>query len=378
MNKKIILSLSGGETSGMLAYNLFTSGFDVTYLFANTGLENNETLDFIHNMEKEWGISVVWLEAVVNPKHGQGITHRVTSYEKAFRANQYKDPDHPYHAFVRKSGIPNQTYKQCSDRLKQLVIEDYKKKNGLSGVKHALGMRFDEPRRVFPPAGRKVLDLLKHDDNGYHFRSDQRNIELRNLNKLIAKGVEHKPVTDSYELAWISFSGAVVNKKFVEQVSSKKLANKFSDANLTMDNVRAVEGYVKKINDFNLCYPLYDMYEQDKQDVKEFWSNQSFGLGLEDHEGNCQTCWKKSDKKLWLLAIEHPERFEAFRWLEQQYQNVKPNNNGNPRLFFRKHRSVDMIIGESKLYDAYTLRKMIGANPELDAGCSESCEAYGE
>lgn len=82
MNKKMVLSLSGGETSGMLAYNLFTSGFDVTYIFANTGLENDETLDFINSMEKEWGIKVVWLEAVVNPKHGVGITHRVTSYEK--------------------------------------------------------------------------------------------------------------------------------------------------------------------------------------------------------------------------------------------------------------------------------------------------------
>lgn len=334
--KKIILSLSGGETSGMLAYNLFTSGFDVTYLFANTGLENNETLDFIHNMEKEWGISVVWLEAVVNPKHGQGITHRVTSYEKAFRANQYKDPEHPYHAFVRKSGIPNQTYKQCSDRLKQLVIEDYKKKNGLTGVKHALGMRFDEPNRVCSAPVRKAIEATPFDD--FDFRCKHRNDNLEKLEAMISLG-----------------------KLSVEP-----------------SQLEAIKNYVKKIDKFNLCYPLYDMYEQDKQDVKEFWSNQSFSLGLEDHEGNCQTCWKKSDKKLWLLAIEHPERFEAFAWFEKQYQNVKPNNNGNPRLFFRKHRSVEMIIGESKLYDAYTLRKMIGANPELDAGCSESCEAYGD
>lgn len=336
MKKKIILSLSGGESSGVLAYNLFTSGFDVVYIFANTGLENNETLDFIHNMEKEWGVNVVWLEAVVNPKHGEGITHRVTSYEKAFRANQYKDSDHPYHAFIRKCGIPNQTYKQCSDRLKQLVIEDYKKKNGLQGVKHALGMRLDEPNRVCPAQVRKAIEKTPFDD--FDFRNEYRNENIEKLEAMVELG---------------------------------KLELEDGQLNL-------IQNYVKKINRFNLCYPLYDMYQQDKQDVKEFWSNQPFGLGLEDHEGNCQTCWKKSDKKLWLLAIEQPERFEAFKWFENQYKDIKPNRNGNPRLFFRKHRSVDMIIGESKLFDAYTLRKMIGANPELDAGCSESCEAYGE
>lgn len=165
---------------------------------------------------------------------------------------------------------------------------------------------------------------------------------------------------------------------FRGKLSSINLQELISKSDLCEDEIAKVKSYYKKINKYNLCYPLHDLYKQDKQDVKEFWSNQPFGLGLEDHEGNCQTCWKKSDKKLWLLAIEKPERFEAFAWFEKKYQNVKPNKNGNPRFFFRKHRSAEMIIGESELFDAYTLRKMIGANPEMDAGCSESCEAYGE
>lgn len=336
MREKIILSLSGGLSSGMLGYDLYTTGFDVIYIFANTGLENNETLDFINRMEKEWGIEVVWLEAVVNPDHGKGITHRVTNYKDAFRANQYKHSGHPYHAFVRKSGIPNQTYKQCSDRLKQLVIEDYKKNNGLSGVKHALGMRFDEPNRVCSSSVRKAIRKTGFDD--FDFRNKFRESNLEKLKIMISLG----------------------------------------KINLDDSDLKLIQSYVKKISKYNLCYPLYDMYEKDKQDVNEFWSNQPFGLELEDHEGNCQTCWKKSDKKLWLLAVEHPERFEAFAWFEQQYKNVKKNRDGTQRLFFRKHRSVEMIIGESKLYDAYTLRKMIGANPEIDAGCTESCEAYSD
>ena len=328
-NKKIILSLSGGESSGVLAYDLFTAGYDVVYLFANTGLENNETLDFVKAMEDNWGIQVVWLEAVVNPEYGKGITHRVTSYEKAFRVNQYKELNHPYHAFIRKHGIPNATYKQCSDRLKELVIEDYKKKNGLKGVKHALGMRLDEPNRVCPAVVRKILE--KTDFNGCHLRG---------------------------------------------KLSKLNLQEAISKSNLSDHDIDKLSNYVKKIKKYNICYPMHDLFKKDKQDVKEFWASQTFGLKLEDHEGNCQTCWKKSAKKLHLLALEHPERFEPFAWFEKMYQHVKPNSNGNPRYFFRGHKSTDMILGEAKLMDAYMLRKLIGANPEQDAGCSESCEPY--
>ena len=336
--KKIILSLSGGESSGFLAYDLFTFGYDVIYLFANTGLENNETLDFVKAMEDNWGIKVVWLEAVVNPEHGKGITHRVTSYEKAFRVNQYKGENHPYHAFVRKHGIPNATYKQCSDRLKELVIEDYKKKNGLKGVKHALGMRFDEPNRVCPAPVRKAIAKTPFDD--FDFRCKERLINLEKLK-------------------------AMINLNKLSFVKS-----------LTQSDVKLIYSYVNKIEKYNLCYPMYDLFKKDKQDVKEFWANQFFGLELEDHEGNCQTCWKKSAKKLHLLALEHPERFEPFAWLEKMYQHVKPNSNGNPRYFFRGHKSAEMILGESKLMDAYMLRKLIGTNPEQNAGCAESCEPY--
>lgn len=297
-------------------------GFSVICVYANTGLENDETLDFINKCDKYFDLGVNWIEAVVH--ENKGNTHRVVSYETAFRVKDYKHPDHPYHAHVRKNGIPNQTYKQCSDRLKQIPIEHWKKVNGYSGLKHALGMRADEHNRVLPANIRKAL-------SGF--------------------GVDVE--------AFISSENRL---SMLEGVDS--------------DTLKIASSYDKKRKKFGLVYPFYEWLNIDKQDINDWWDDMPFNLALEEHEGNCQTCWKKSNNKLSLLAIEHPERFEAMKWFEDNYSHVKPNNNGERRVFFRGNRSAEMIIGEVSLYDAFTLRKMIGLNKDADSGCSESCEAY--
>ena len=122
---------------------------------------------------------------------------------------------------------------------------------------------------------------------------------------------------------------------------------------------------------------MIDWFPMTKGDVNDFWDEQPFNLELEAHKGNCATCWKKSDKKLHLIALEQPEKFEAFNWFEKTYKHVKPNTkNGMDRVFFRKHLNSKMIIGEAQLMDAYMLRKLIGANIDEESGCAESCNGY--
>lgn len=277
--EKLFVSFSGGKTSAYMSREIlarYNDRYDIRFVFANTGLELEETLKFVDRCDREFNLDLIWVEAVINPKHGIGITHKIVDFKTAARKGE------PFEAHIAKSGIPNANKPQCSDRLKALAIEHYKKSILWKGCKHAIGIRSDE-------VGRK------------------------------------------------------------------------SDSS------------VKK---YNICYPLCDWFETDKIDVNDFWEGMPFTLELEEHEGNCMTCWKKSDKKLWLLALEHPERFEFMCNMEEKYQGVKPNDNGTPRVFFRKNRRALDIIAEAQLYDAYTLRKMIGADTDSSAGCSESCEAY--
>jgi hypothetical protein len=337
----IVLSVSGGQTSMMMAGLLKAQlpFHNIVCIFANTGCENDETLDFIHQCDKAFGLNVIWIEAVTNPEHGKGVTHRLTDYENAYRARQYKELDHPFHAHIRKNGIPNMSRPQCSDRLKEAAIEHYKKIHNLKGAPHSLGMRADEPLRVMPKSIRNILD----------------NIDTT-LDDFLA--MEHQTRLNTYTSSahgyWAIESG--------DDAEYQTFAN-----------------YCGKLRKYNLHYLLSNAWCLDKQDVQTFWEEMPFRLALEEHQGNCQTCWKKSDKKLFLLAHEDGQNFEAFAWFEATYANVKPQGIGN--VFFRKNRSSDMIMGEAALLDKHTLRKMvIKSHGHFDApnsdGCGSSCESY--
>jgi len=296
-------------------------------IFANTGMENEETLEFLDRCDKEYGLNIIWIEAVVH-EHGKGNTYRITNFKDAYRINQYKDPLHPFHAHVKKNGIPNATYPQCSDRLKEQVIESYKKANGLSGARQALGFRADESNRAM---SRPVKNTLES----------------------IGVSTEIFRATECHD-------------------SRMKMVSGF-DA----DKLELIKRYSLKLKKYNLVFPMVDWFPMDKEDVNDFWEDQPFNLELEAHMGNCATCWKKSDKKLHLIALENPEKYQAFKWFEETYKHIKPNTkNGQDRVFFRKHRSSDMIIGEAQLMDAYMLRKLIGANIDEESGCAESCNGY--
>ena len=142
--EKIIVSFSGGKTSAYMSIHLkkfYSDKYEFIFIFANTGQECEETLKFIDKCDKEFSLNVVWIEAVVNPQHGKGITHKIVSFDTASRNGE------PFEAHIAKSGIPNANKPQCSDRLKALPIEHYKKINNLIGIKHCIGIRKDEERR---------------------------------------------------------------------------------------------------------------------------------------------------------------------------------------------------------------------------------------
>ena len=87
VNKKklLVCTFSGGRTSAfmglMLKNNPKYKDFDKVFVFANTGKEKIETLDFIDRCDREWGLNVVWLEADVVSKKGVGTSFKIVNYE---------------------------------------------------------------------------------------------------------------------------------------------------------------------------------------------------------------------------------------------------------------------------------------------------------
>lgn len=121
-----------------------------------------------------------------------------------------------------------------------------------------------------------------------------------------------------------------------------------------------------------IVYPFAHWWPTTKPEVNEFWEEQPFTLELEEYEGNCMVCWRKSDPKLIRIAKSAPHRFEFNRRMESQYGQ---NQWGGKRsLFFRGHKTVQDIFAMAALLTPSPA--MLVNRPDDDSGCSESCEVF--
>lgn len=115
----------------------------IVFVFANTGLENEETLDFVEKCDKHFNLNVRWVEAYVVEGKGNGTIHRMTNYNSASRKGE------PYRAIVEKYGIANQAHPHCTRELKERPIKSFGR-SYFEGEKYhtAIGIRSDEFDRI--------------------------------------------------------------------------------------------------------------------------------------------------------------------------------------------------------------------------------------
>lgn len=286
--ERLFVSFSGGKTSALMARILKASlppRVQTAFIFANTGEEDDRTLDFVDYCDREFDLNLVWVESVVHHGRRKGSTHRVVSYETAHRRRDYKTS--PFGEVCRKYGIPNPAFPHCTRELKLTPMTAYVRQElgwDAGSYYTALGIRADEIDRM-----NSRRDVLK------------------------------------------------------------------------------------------LVYPLVPMQIK-KPHVNAFWSRQSVTLEVPEHRGNCVTCWKKTDRKLFTLAQANPHDFDNFAY----YETLNPCPAGGPRRFFRKERDTTALLKQAATAEfkpftdpTFSLRN---ATPDLDlaSGCTDSCDIYAE
>jgi len=282
--KRLLVSFSGGETSAFMAQWLWRhkrDQYDMAFVFANTGQENEETLDFVQQCSDAFGFPVVWVEAVVDPESGKGTRHRIVDHATASRNGE------PFEDAIAKYGIPNQSTPHCTRELKERPITSYARSLWGSDYNTAIGIRADEFDRV--------------------------------------------------------------NERYKER---------------------------------RLVYPLVSDMPMTKPKVNFWWSQQAFRLQLKGYEGNCKTCWKKSNNKLMTIAKEHHNAFDWMRDMEKKYGEFVPDSRlqkiqargGSVQLpirFFRGHRSCDDIINEAAEWNGSVVDDAAVGQLDID-----SCEVF--
>lgn len=246
--KNLLVSVSGGRSSAVMAHHIATSEkyseYNKLYVFANTGREREETLVFIDQMSKNFGIKIHWIEAEPFSKE----KFKIVDFVSACRIGK---PFRSVIGFANKNvrtGLPNQGTPYCSSRLKSEPIHKFAKT--IFGKKYitAIGFRYEDmPKRI----------------------------------------------------SWAE----------IKEEKSR---------------------IFPLITDFDL--PLT------QKDVHNRLIEIGIDLGIASSLGNCDLCWKKSDKKL-IEAIVHGVDVDFWRELENQYND----------RFFRGNRSVDDLVKLSKL-----------------------------
>jgi 3'-phosphoadenosine 5'-phosphosulfate sulfotransferase (PAPS reductase)/FAD synthetase len=141
------VSFSGGRTSGYMLWRVLQSNgglpdnCEVT--FANTGKEDEATLEFVRECAENWGVPITWLEYRNNER---GFA--VVDFDSASRNGE------PFEAIIRKRNyLPNPVTRFCTAEMKIRVIHKYLRtlnwyEDCDDGWDQMIGIRADEQRRV--------------------------------------------------------------------------------------------------------------------------------------------------------------------------------------------------------------------------------------
>lgn len=301
MKKRLLVSFSGGRTSAYMTWwilNVWESRheYDIVVVFANTGKEREETLEFVRNCDIHFGFNTIWIEAVFH-EYGTGATFRVVNFETASRNGE------PFEAMIAKLGIPNSEFKHCTRELKTVPITKYVRSIGWENKTYetAIGFRIDEPKRW---SGKKAVS---------------------------AKTKRH-------------------------------------------------------------LYPFVYLHPVTKPQVIGWWKFQKFDLMLDDHEGNCDLCYKKNEPKLIAILAKYPNKGDWWSNMEKLYENFIPEQRGTkfkpPFRFYREHQTISDLRRKVEKYfegvdmdDATTVNVYMdallhGYSPKQYRLCNESCEAF--
>lgn len=162
-----VVSFSGGRTSALMLKLILEryNRKDIKILFANTGKERNETYDFIHKIEKEWSIDVVWLEyqRIKTDKNLTKLlkTKRMTAYADKqdnmhwFKianydtAKRHLDDEGSFdHLLNWTKSLPNPIQRSCTAQLKIKTMQRYLWSVGIHSFVNHIGFRYDEIDRI--------------------------------------------------------------------------------------------------------------------------------------------------------------------------------------------------------------------------------------
>lgn len=344
--KTHVINFSGGRTSARLICEierLRKSGEwtePVEYLFADTTAEHPKTYEFIKELVKQTGINLTCVRAKISKELGVGTSYEVIPLDNIGHSlSVWKDMLEAYSSPFNPGGG------FCTDMLKSIPSDKYcAEKYGKDGFYKWIGYRADEAKRAW---GHEIYSgLLKVGLD----QQDALNLMTSCLNSSDVKQIASDAVCDTVD-AFNPEKSSKLAEKIVSKVSKIKKAG------------------------FRFMFELLD---DEKEDVKAFWREMPFDLEIEEHLGNCVFCIKKGDNRIELAARDEPALAEEWRDLFESDSVRDLGRSFPPNVIYRGHLSFDMVRMKYQGIDSEYIKGGMKSS-KIDgtsSGCSDSCSAF--
>jgi hypothetical protein len=143
------ISFSGGRTSAYMLWRVLqahggTLPSDAVVCFANTGKEDEATLEFVRDSSEQWSVPIMWVEYIA-----EAPGFAVVDFITASRDGK------PFDALTtKKQYLPNPVARFCSEELKGKTIT---KATGMESDETMVGVRADESPRIVKLRARGLL-----------------------------------------------------------------------------------------------------------------------------------------------------------------------------------------------------------------------------
>jgi hypothetical protein len=252
-NKNIFCTVSAGYSSIMMALKLkeWYPDHTILYAMANTSKEDIKSLDFMHKCDEYFDLGVNWIQAIFNPKRGDGVGFEIVDYYTLKRKGEI------FEQGIKKLGISSKINAWCNRDMKLVPLKKFADSVfGLDNYSIAVGLRADE----------------------------------------------------------------------IDRVKKAYYTN-------------------------NTFYPLMDNGITTK-DRNRFWNEQPIQIEIPAYKGNCDLCYKKSNRKIMTVIKEEPNKVDWWNKMIKQYSQIpiegKPSYNAYAEnggmSFYRQNISLDTLI----------------------------------
>jgi 3'-phosphoadenosine 5'-phosphosulfate sulfotransferase (PAPS reductase)/FAD synthetase len=139
----VLISFSGGRTSGFMLHQILEANNGLPdkakVVFANTGREMPETLDFVQECSERWSVPITWLEYT---RKNNRVNFNVVNHNSASRNGE------PFKRLIYKPYLPNIARRFCTEQLKVKTIKRFLVAKGWKRWANTVGIRADENRRI--------------------------------------------------------------------------------------------------------------------------------------------------------------------------------------------------------------------------------------